>query len=225
MSQRSAGEEVENIPNMNILSVDGFELLADDPTNSRLPRGSRRTSGSTFQLGGNKRQSMLVKKSHLDVASFASDAFNPAAYLRSTMEADTEEAINTSLRSLMAAREKSITEIKKAVYKNHLEFLGVSQEIMKFESNLMELRSIQTELKASANALISAAGVRSFVSLDEEAKLARREDPEYQDPIVPTPLSPVSTTASEAGIRQKKIEKLCELIQDFEVPNLVYLLC
>lgn len=200
----------------NNLRVDDFELLASDPPTAGPSRAPRRTS--TLLTGGTKRQSMLGKKGQLDVASFSSEAFNPAAYLRSTMEADTEEAINTSLRSLTVARDKSINEIKKAVYKNHLEFLCVSKEIMRFEENLVELRSIQTELKTAANSLISAAGVRSFISLDEtKVTPARREDTDETEQVVPAPLSPALTTTSEAGIRQKKMEILCELIQDFEV--------
>jgi hypothetical protein len=101
----------------------------------------------------------------LDVASFAATTYSAESYLRATMEADTEEAVHQAVKSLTVACDKSIAELRRAVYKNHVEFLEVTKEIVDFEGGLGEIRTIQAALRSAANALVSSAGVASLISL------------------------------------------------------------
>lgn len=127
---------------------------------------ARATTTAAVADRGSRRQTLANRRAsiRLDVASFAAEGYRPEVYLRSTMEADTEDAVQSALRTLTVAAEKSVAELRRAVYKNHGEFLEVGKGIMEFENGLSELRDIQTALKSAANALIMAAGVADFVS-------------------------------------------------------------
>lgn len=140
-----------------------WERNSSNSPNSPMGKLGSEATGQISQ-----RQSTLMARREsvrVDVASFAAENYRPESYLRMRMEADTEEAVQAVLQSLSVACDKSIAELRRAVYKNHVEFLKVSKEITDFEVNLGELRNLQTLLRSSATALVSSAGVASVVSL------------------------------------------------------------
>ncbi|PJF17437.1 hypothetical protein PSACC_02711 [Paramicrosporidium saccamoebae] len=146
-------------------SPQSFKTSRKSPAHS--PTGAK--PPVSFAAGtdhGNRRQALANRRAslRLDVASFAAENYRPEVYLKSTMEADTDEAVQGALRSLTAACEKSVSELQRAVWKNHGEFLEVGKGIMEFEGGLNELRGIQSALRSAANALVSSAGVADFVS-------------------------------------------------------------
>lgn len=127
-------------------------------------------SNRSHRIGGStpRRQSALVARRssiRLDVSSFAAENYRPEYYLKSAMDEDTEQNVQANVQSLTAACEKSVAELKRAVFKNYGEFLQVAERVMEFESSLSELRIIQARLKSSANSLISSAGIATFISL------------------------------------------------------------
>lgn len=194
-----------------------------------IPLPSTTTTNTKFAFQQSSRQSALLARRasiKLDVASFAAETYLPEYYLRGALEADTEEAIQAALRSLAAARDKAETELKRAVYKNHVEFVQISKEIMDFEGVLSELARIQVSLRNNATALVTSAGVANIISLDESATTQANEPGQLGNgpkKVIGGLSTKVSTTEQEAPrptidweARHAKMESLTETIADFE---------
>lgn len=194
-----------------------------------IPLTSSTTTHNRFTFQQSSRQSALLARRasiKLDVASFAAETYLPEYYLRGTLEADTEEAIQAALRSLAAARDKAEAELKRAVYKNHVEFVHISKEIMDFEGVLSELARIQVSLRSAATALVASAGVANIISLDESVATHAHEPGQVgSEPKTVVGGLPMTNNATEQEAvrptidweaRRVKMASLTETIADFD---------
>lgn len=195
--------------------------------------GGLKRSTSSHTIAPANRHSMLAAgrraSVRLDVSNFSAENFTPQLYLRSTMEADTEEALSAALKSLTAARDKSVSELKKAVWRNHGDFLAVGQEILDFELVMCELRGLMATLRTSAADLVTSAGVASMVALEEggggaagvwagsPAKDQRRGGPSSSPPPARAASPSAASSNPDWEGRRQKMLALTEVIQEFEV--------
>ena len=67
--------------------------------------------------------------------------------LKANMSVDTDEAIQNIHRTLQLAHEGTVYELGKSFYRNHVEFVAVSREAERFESDLTAMRAIISQLK------------------------------------------------------------------------------
>lgn len=99
-----------------------------------------------------------------DLSVFASEEYHPELYIRATMEADTDDAIQSAIRQLTLHHEQQTNELKKTVFKNHGDLLQVGEAIVEFTPILNELRLFESQFRSSTASLIASAGIASLIS-------------------------------------------------------------
>ncbi|KAG4093566.1 hypothetical protein H8356DRAFT_1428566 [Neocallimastix lanati (nom. inval.)] len=83
----------------------------------------------------------------IDLITFYSDNFNAVKYLERTLPPYSEEAVRTYSGKLASAKSSAAVDLQKNVYKNYSEFIKISKEISKMESDMLVLRNLLNELK------------------------------------------------------------------------------
>ncbi|ORX60832.1 hypothetical protein BCR36DRAFT_407833 [Piromyces finnis] len=83
----------------------------------------------------------------IDLIALASEDFNAVKYLETILPPYSEEAIRTYSENLKEAKSSAAVDLQKNVYKNYNEFIKISKEVSKMESDMLVLRNLLNELK------------------------------------------------------------------------------
>jgi len=83
----------------------------------------------------------------IDLKAFSSEDFNAVKYLEHILPPYSEEAIRSYSEDLAAAKSSAAVDLQKNVYKNYNEFIKISKEVSKMESDMLILRNLLNELK------------------------------------------------------------------------------
>ncbi|ORX77307.1 hypothetical protein BCR32DRAFT_270729 [Anaeromyces robustus] len=93
--------------------------------------------------GGNP----INKAPALDISALGSENFNAVKYLERILPPYSEEAVRLYSEDLASAKSSAAVELQKNVCKNYTEFIKISKEISKMESDMLVLRNLLNELK------------------------------------------------------------------------------
>ncbi|TPX54804.1 hypothetical protein PhCBS80983_g05744 [Powellomyces hirtus] len=122
----------------------------------------------------------------------------------------TEEAVRAFHLDLLNARDAAAVDLQRNVYKNYTEFVLISKEIYKLETDMWELRGLLSEFKQVNLDLLKLGNVEQETGNLEKVS----EDVHSQDlaPTVATPSSSLATQ-SETQNRMSQLSTLYETIE------------
>ncbi|KAI9207935.1 uncharacterized protein BJ171DRAFT_258001 [Polychytrium aggregatum] len=83
----------------------------------------------------------------LDMTKFDDEEFNSDSYVYGILATNAEDDIKNFFTLLEAARESAASVLQKNVYRNYTEFVTISKEISKLESDMLTLRGLLNELR------------------------------------------------------------------------------
>ncbi|KAG5460496.1 MAG: Vps51/Vps67-domain-containing protein [Olpidium bornovanus] len=88
-----------------------------------------------------------------DVRAFAEDSFAPEQFVFSILRDTNEEGVRSFHSSLQQAKEEAAEDLKRNVYRNYNEFVTISKEISKLETDMLVLRGLLSELRSVSDSL------------------------------------------------------------------------
>ncbi|KAI8919725.1 hypothetical protein BC831DRAFT_480271 [Entophlyctis helioformis] len=98
--------------------------------------------------GGASAPGMSVAIKSAEILKFAEDAFDVESYIRGMLlQLPTEEAIQQLSSSLADAKDVAAADLQRNVFRNYNDFVVISKEISKLESDMLYLRGLLAELK------------------------------------------------------------------------------
>lgn len=183
-------------------------------SNVRNDSISQATATSNIRTSRSKKEKQLV-----DASGFAADPFNGTEHLAILLPEDTEESVQSVMRMLIAARDKSASELKRAVFRNHGEFLDISKLITNFGIELGEMKTLRLKMRESAKVLIEVADIGAKYDFEGDNK-KREEDVTIitlAEKVKPTTTRVLPKNAAIENSRREKLVNLLESISDFEV--------
>ncbi|KAI9090940.1 hypothetical protein DFS34DRAFT_636127 [Phlyctochytrium arcticum] len=83
----------------------------------------------------------------LELGKFADEDFKAEKYVHGILTQSTEEGVRGFHQALTDAKEAAAVDLQRNVYRNYNEFVLISKEISKLESDMLSLRSLLGELK------------------------------------------------------------------------------
>ncbi|KAF0432282.1 Exocyst complex component EXO84 [Gigaspora margarita] len=89
----------------------------------------------------------------LDIAEFAGDDFKPEIYIQKALANATQDDVRAFLDSLRESKELASIDLQRNVYKNYNEFVTISKEISKLESDMLILRGLLNKLQVVSDNL------------------------------------------------------------------------
>ncbi|RIA91484.1 Cullin repeat-like-containing domain protein [Glomus cerebriforme] len=89
----------------------------------------------------------------IDMVEFAGEEFRPDAYIQKALSNATEEGVRAFLETLRESKDLAASDLQRNVYKNYNEFVVISQEISKLESDMLVLRGLLNELRNASDNL------------------------------------------------------------------------
>ncbi|KAF9995134.1 exocyst complex component exo84 [Entomortierella chlamydospora] len=94
------------------------------------------------------------KKPVVQVEQFAREDFNCEEYLTQNLATSSEETIRNFLQSLKDSKSMAAEDLQENVFKNYNEFVTISKEISKLESDMQTLRGLLDDLKTASENLV-----------------------------------------------------------------------
>ncbi|KAI9142321.1 hypothetical protein BKA69DRAFT_272200 [Paraphysoderma sedebokerense] len=88
------------------------------------------------------------KMMSLEFDRFLDERFKADEYIQSTLHSNNEEGVRQFYTLLNDAKESAAQDLQRNVFKNYNEFVVISKEISKLETDMLYLRGLLTELKS-----------------------------------------------------------------------------
>ncbi|KAF9314250.1 exocyst complex component exo84, partial [Linnemannia elongata] len=90
----------------------------------------------------------------VEIAQFAREDFRHEDYLSKNLANASEETVRAFLQSLKDSKSLAAEDLQENVFKNYNEFVTISKEISKLESDMQTLRGLLDDLKTSSDNLV-----------------------------------------------------------------------
>ncbi|KAF9109719.1 exocyst complex component exo84 [Mortierella sp. AM989] len=90
----------------------------------------------------------------VEIGQFAKGDFNYEEYLTQNLANASEETIRSFLQSLKDSKSLAAEDLQENVFKNYNEFVTISKEISKLESDMQTLRGLLDDLKTASDNLV-----------------------------------------------------------------------
>ncbi|KAG0306060.1 exocyst complex component exo84 [Linnemannia gamsii] len=90
----------------------------------------------------------------VEIAQFAREDFRHEDYLTKNLANASEETVRAFLQSLKDSKSLAAEDLQENVFKNYNEFVTISKEISKLESDMQTLRGLLDDLKTSSDNLV-----------------------------------------------------------------------
>jgi hypothetical protein len=74
--------------------------------------------------------------------------------LKGSLPIDSDDAIHSLHRSLLAAHERTVTELGRGFYRNHTEYVSVAKEAVRFEQDLAAMQAMMAQLKGFSEVIV-----------------------------------------------------------------------
>ncbi|KAF9903135.1 exocyst complex component exo84, partial [Lobosporangium transversale] len=94
------------------------------------------------------------RKPVVEIAQFSKEGFNHEEYLTQNLANASEDTIRSFLQSLKDSKSLAAEDLQENVFKNYNEFVTISKEISKLESDMQTLRGLLDDLKAASDNLV-----------------------------------------------------------------------
>ncbi|KAG0033000.1 exocyst complex component exo84 [Podila clonocystis] len=90
----------------------------------------------------------------VDMAQFSKEGFNHEEYIAQNLATASEETVRAFLQSLKDSKSLAAGDLQENVFKNYNEFVTISKEISKLESDMQTLRGLLDDLKTVSDNLV-----------------------------------------------------------------------
>ncbi|KAF9924134.1 exocyst complex component exo84 [Mortierella alpina] len=90
----------------------------------------------------------------VEIGQFAKEGFNHEEYLTQNLANASEDTIRSFLQSLKDSKSMAAGDLQENVFKNYNEFVTISKEISKLESDMQTLRGLLDDLKTASDNLV-----------------------------------------------------------------------
>ncbi|KAF9192772.1 exocyst complex component exo84 [Haplosporangium sp. Z 767] len=90
----------------------------------------------------------------VEIGQFAKEGFNHEEYLKQNLANASEDTIRSFLQSLKDSKSMAAEDLQENVFKNYNEFVTISKEISKLESDMQTLRGLLDDLKTASDNLM-----------------------------------------------------------------------
>ncbi|KAG0209944.1 exocyst complex component exo84 [Mortierella sp. GBA30] len=90
----------------------------------------------------------------VEIGQFAKEGFNHEEYLTQNLANASEETVRSFLQSLKDSKSMAAEDLQENVFKNYNEFVTISKEISKLESDMQTLRGLLDDLKTASDNLV-----------------------------------------------------------------------
>ncbi|KAF9581366.1 exocyst complex component exo84 [Lunasporangiospora selenospora] len=94
------------------------------------------------------------RQSAVDISQFSKEGFSHDEYLTKNLGTASEDTVRAFLQLLKDSKSLAAEDLQENVFKNYNEFVTISKEISKLESDMQVLRGHLDDLKASSDSLI-----------------------------------------------------------------------
>ncbi|KAJ1653943.1 exocyst complex component exo84 [Dispira simplex] len=110
--------------------------------------------------------------SHRQLQEFANDSFNPKKYLAGHLKTLNDKDIRAVSQSLEGAKAASDMALQRNIYKTYPEFIEISKELMKLETDMFLVKDLLSEMKVIGEDLLSNASQNAPANSTETGGVA-----------------------------------------------------
>ncbi|KAJ3162605.1 exocyst complex component exo84 [Geranomyces variabilis] len=148
----------------------------------------------------------------LDIVRFADENFKAEQYVHAMLNQSTEDAVRAFHLDLLNARDAAAVDLQRNVYKNYTEFVLISKEIYKLETDMWELRGLLGEFKQVNLDLLRIGNVEDGAAALEKVS----EDTYSQDALHTKALNTPSSNLATQSETQNRLSQLSALYETIE---------
>ncbi|KAG0223554.1 exocyst complex component exo84 [Actinomortierella wolfii] len=127
-----------------------------------------------------------TRKPVIEIARFSQEDFNYEEYITQNLANSSEEGIRMFLQSMKESKQLAAGDLQENVFKNYNEFVQVSQEISKLESDMQTLRGLLDDLKMASDTL-----------MDDDENFILTAGIEDSAPVVPKRMTVMVSSVSD----------------------------
>ncbi|KAJ3015674.1 exocyst complex component exo84 [Thoreauomyces humboldtii] len=150
-------------------------------------------------------------KSPLDIVRFADENFKAEQYVHAMLNQSTEEAVRAFHLDLLNARDAAAVDLQRNVYRNYNEFVLISKEIYKLETDMWELRGLLADFKTVNGDLLKLGSAEG-----EHANMEKVVDDVYTEDATPKTVTTASSTLAAQSETQNRMSQLSTLYDTIE---------
>ncbi|KAI8819537.1 uncharacterized protein EV422DRAFT_533391 [Fimicolochytrium jonesii] len=149
------------------------------------------------------------RKMSLDIVKFSDESFKAEQYVHSILTQSSEEGVRSFHQALVDAGDAAAADLQRNVYKNYSEFVLISKEISRLETDMWSLRGLLADFTDVNQALLKT--IRT-----EEPSTVEKTTETSQDQDLNTRTATPSSTLAAQSETQNRISQLSTLYDTIE---------